>query len=550
MLVDPPEPQRRSRRRTLFRQSATTTLAAAASATSGLGLDIVMAAVYGANSRTDAFFVAARLPIGVAMILITGASQALVPLISQWYATRGRRSAEQSTTSLLLIVSVVSTAVAAVVWAVAPILVGVLAPGFSPSTAALATNLLRILLPVVPLYALSELLRAVANARHSFALPASMNVVLNVITVAVILIGGADIYVLAWANVAGAGGRLLFMVVVAGCAGFRPHHAPGRLLGLRDPDAIAGLRLSGPSMTAAGLAPAVRIVEGAFASFLPSGSITILNYGYRLVLALAGSVFFRSIVSVVIPRQSKCAVRQDATAMGDLTANAVRLVLIIAFALTAILSTLGVPMALAVTRRSSFSGPDAIRLGIVVMILSLSLVGEGLQRVLLTPFFATLDVRTPLRNAVYGTGANMLLLLVLVPPFQGTYGALFGMAAAFALSEYVGPVHAWYRLRSHIGRPRIRLLSFLIRVLVPACAAALACSVLSVALNLRTPRPWTPILVGGTAMTGIGVFVAGLWVTMGKELGALRHRQRDRRAAEAHGSMAGDHAPADDAAPE
>ena len=40
---------------------------------SGLALDVVIALSFGVGSTTDAFFVAARLPVGVVMVLLSGA---------------------------------------------------------------------------------------------------------------------------------------------------------------------------------------------------------------------------------------------------------------------------------------------------------------------------------------------------------------------------------------------------------------------------------------------------------------------------------------------
>src|SRR5258705_1735866 len=91
----PPSPDegrpdaRRTQTRAVVRQSGLTSLAAMAAVGSGLVLDVAIAATFGAGAATDAFFVAARLPLGLVAVVMIGANQALVPSISTWLERHG-----------------------------------------------------------------------------------------------------------------------------------------------------------------------------------------------------------------------------------------------------------------------------------------------------------------------------------------------------------------------------------------------------------------------------------------------------------------------------
>ena len=65
--------------------------------------------------------------------------------------------------------------------------------------------------------------------------------------------------------------------------------------------AASGSCASGP-LGAAGLNPVARIGEQLMVSFLPPGSITVLNYGYLVISAVGGTVFFRSVIVALVPR--------------------------------------------------------------------------------------------------------------------------------------------------------------------------------------------------------------------------------------------------------
>jgi putative peptidoglycan lipid II flippase len=498
----------------------------------GLLLDVAIALQFGAGEATDAFFVAARLPVGVAMVLFSGANLALVPVFATWLVRRSADLVWSSLTAFLAMVLTATSGVAVVTAVAAPLLVAGLAPGLDPATSALAVTLLRVLVIVVPLTAMAEVLRAVANARESFALPAAMNVVLNVVAAGLILaLGHRGITVAAWAYVGGAAARLVLMVPLCWGLGVRLRWRRGPGAGLRDAEARAALVRSIRPGASAGLSPAVRLVEQIFASFLPAGSITLLNYGYRLVFAVGGTVFFRSVIGVLMPRLTRATATGDVDTVQRTTASGVRVMAVMGTTLTVLLTTLAVPACLLVFDRGSFERDDAMLLGALMAALSACLVGEGLQRALLAPFFAGLDTRTPMRNALLAAAVNVLLLPVFVLPFSGGTGALFGIAAAFVVSEYVGAVHAWLRLRRAAGGTPWQLARVLLTLTPSAAIAALVALGMRSLLDLDGVRPVLPglALVAGTAVVSVLPILAGVLVARLPEAEALTRQLVRRR---------------------
>lgn len=429
--------------RRMVRQSGLTSVAAAAAIASGLVLDVVIAARFGAGRATDAFFVATRLPLGLVQMVLVGANQTLVPATSGWLVQHGLARATRLISDVLALALVAGLVVAGVGAVVAGPLVDLTAPGFDPGEARLATSLLRAMFLVVPLVAGAEVLRAFLNARYAFVAPAAMNVVMNGAAAAIIWFASRSVHVLPWAYVAGAAAQLVFMLAVAWARGFRYRPA------LRpSPEAAAAVRLCARPLVGAGLNPVARVGEQMIVSFLPRGSVTVLNYATRLVSAVGGSVFFRSVIVAIVPRLSEAHARGDAARVGELTRFGVRTMLVISAPLTAFMAVLAEPASLVVFRRGDFSRADAELLGLVLAVLAASLVGMGVQRALLAPFFARLDTRTPLRNTVYGVVANLALLPVLVVPFRDSErAALVMVAVVFSISQYVNVAHAWFHLR-------------------------------------------------------------------------------------------------------
>jgi putative peptidoglycan lipid II flippase len=116
--------------------------------------------------------------------------------------------------------------------------------------------------------------------------------------------------------------------------------------------------------------------------------------------------------------------------------------------LTVLMAVLSAPAAKAVFHRRQFTAADAAMLGTCLAVYSVSLIGSALQRSFLAPFFARLDTRVPLLNTVYGVVANLALLPLCILPWGFSNSkAIFGVALAYSLAQYVNVGHAWYRMR-------------------------------------------------------------------------------------------------------
>ena len=500
----PPEHEVVRGARRLIRQSGTTSVAAGAAVVSGLVLDVAIAATLGANVSSDAFFAAATIPLGIVAIVMVGANQALVPAISTWLVRKDEAETWRLVSAIFNLTALLGGLLTVAAIALAGPLMRATAPGFEPSTVSLAAATARIMILVAPLVALAEVLRALLNARHRFAAPAAMNVVMNGVAAgAVVLVAGADPRGIAWAYVIGAAAQLVFMVAMALRGGWRWKAT----LAVRDPDVRATGRLLVRPLAGAGLNPLARVGEQMFVSFLPAGSLTIMRYGYRLVSAIGGAVLFRSVMVVLLPRLTKATAAGDEREVRQLTRLGFRIMLVLTVGLTAVMAVLAKPAAIALFHRGRFTRDEAALLGVTLAVYAASVPGSGIQRSLLAPFFARLDTSTPLRNTLYGVVANLALVPVCIAFFGHTDRAVIGVAIAYSVAQYVNVGHAWARLRA-TGIPIAGLGRMLAPLLVAAAASTAVMVGGSAALHLSAPHHRLALLVQ-TALVGLvgaGVF--------------------------------------------
>ncbi len=419
-----------SGRRSLVRNSLTSGVGLALSLVSGLVLDAVIAVRFGAGEVTDAFFVAGRIPLGLNLLLLAGATQALTPAFAR--ATTERDWTVPS--RVLVVLGAVSLAVCGLLAALARPLTDLTAPGLGAGAAEAAIHATRILFMMVPLVLVAEVLRAVLNVRDRFGAAALMNVVLNVVAISVILVSGhPTTEVLAWAYVIGAGCQLVYVVALSIHSGFR--FTP-RSWG--DGRAAAVGRLSVRPTAASGVNLAARIGEQLALSFAPPGSISIANYANRLSSAIGG-LFFRSVTVAALPAMARAAGKDDRATVRRYATDTFRMMVAIALPLTAFTIALAPAAVRVVFRRGEFTDADARLVGLALVIYAFSLVASGAQRAVLTLWLAHLDTRMNLSSAVVGLTVEMALLAVAIP-IVGSDSRTAGVvciALAWSLAQFV-----------------------------------------------------------------------------------------------------------------
>jgi murein biosynthesis integral membrane protein MurJ len=508
----------KGRRRSLLQQAGSTSVIAGLAVLAGFGLDIVIAARYGAGPITDSFFVAARVPLGIAALAVAAANQALVPA----FATSITKEGEKATWRLVSIVVTSTLSAGAVlvaaVFLLARPLVALTAPGLPAGEAQLAAELIPITFAMIPLVTTSEVLRALLNARYSFVVPAATNIFLAGTAAGVILLFPHNPHVLAWAYLAGAAVQVTFIFLFATRNGFR--YRPSWRL--RDPHFKSVAQLSVRPVIAGALNPVTRIAEQILLSFLPPGSITIVAYGYRLISAVGGTIFFRSVMVTLLPRMS--AAGSDRTELNRLTHQGLRIMLGLSVPLTAFVAVLARPGALVVFQRGKFTRDDALLLGTVIAVYAFSLVGSAVQRALLAPFFALLDTRTPLWTTIYGVVANLVLLPVAVGAFALLGGRpVVGVALAYSLAVYVNVAHAAIKVRAIAGSPWQGLGPFVLKLILASTLSAVVMLAAESWLQLDHPhsRLFEVTAVVGVGLAGLAVMavVLGLF-----SVGSLRRR--------------------------
>ncbi len=400
--------------------------------------DILIAAALGTGPVADAFFVAFRLPNLFRRLFAEGAfNAAFVPLFARRLEEGGEAAARAFAEHSLAVLLTSVLALSALAMAFMPWLMVVLAPGFlaDPEKYDLAVQLSRITFPYLLFMALVALFGGVLNSLYKFAAAAAAPILLNVVFIAALVLvlprTGHPGQVLAWSVAAAGVGQFLLLAIAAHRAGMdlclpRPRLTPGvrRLL-----------KLMGPGIASAG-AMQINLMVGTIIASLQAGAVSYLYYAdrvYQLPLGLIGVAFG----IVLLPELSrKLRAGAEGEAMTSLN-RGLEFALLLTLPASVALLVIPWPIVIVLFERGAFGREASEATAWALGAYACGLPAFVLVKLLQPAFFAREDTVTPLKMALIGVVANIVLSLALFWALRDRGFGHVGLALATALSAWL-----------------------------------------------------------------------------------------------------------------
>lgn len=270
--------------------------------------EMTVAAWFGTGDEMDAFLIAFLLPAYVINVVAGSLNAALIPIQIEVRERYGKLAAHHLFRSVSALNTGILLLAMLLLAGVAPLLLPYLASGFSPEKAALTQRLFFLLLPCVLIMGLATSWEALLNACERFRLaaiaPAAVSV--GALTAIWIFENRWGIYALAAGTIAG---MILQLTVLGG--GLRRQGYP--ILPSWSGFNTSVRRVMGqylPMIAGSVLFCSMMLVDQAFAGTLASGSVSMLNYGNKLV-ALAVGIGTTALGTAVLPYFSKMTAQAD-----------------------------------------------------------------------------------------------------------------------------------------------------------------------------------------------------------------------------------------------
>lgn len=482
----------------------------------GILVETTIAAKLGLSKSSDTFYVAFTIPYIITNLVAATGQFSLVPFFSVLDARHSTEEFWRGFSYVLNMILLGGGAIAILGALFTPWIVGGIAPGFAAGQTLLASRLARLLFLIVVPAGLAEVFRSFLLSQHRFALSSGANFFRNASVIACTLLTfrrfGMYSIVLGYAV-----GHLASLAVLAGqtLVAFRVRYS---LTLSGSGEVFRNLRGAGKAQVLAALCwQVVVIVERIIASFLEPGTLTALNYGYKIVSTI-GEVLAGSVGTASLPALSRAVARQDEREERRTFDHALEIGLVLVSPMMVFCLMLHRSIIRLVFEHGLFTPEATTLMARVLLYYSLSLLLFAGIRVFVFYLFARQEPETFLRLSALQYALTIVFDLFYVGVAHlGAVGIPLGLVTALGIVSLLAYARNWGNLRRAFDR---QFALFSLKMLAGSVLAALVVE----ALRPRLPAPATGFanFVYLCELCGAGslVFLGAIWA-----LGAVEVRQ-------------------------
>ncbi len=485
----------------------------------GLVRQHFLARYLGLGDAADAFNAAFRIPNFLQNLFGEGVlSASFIPVYARLRANGEEKAAANVANAVLSLLAVVTSVLVLAGIAATPVLIALIAPGYTGAKRELTITLVRILFPGAGLLVLSAWCLGVLNSHRRFLVSYSAPIVWNIaIIVALVWRGGRvaefDLAVVAaWASVIGSAGQLLVQLPTV-LSLLHHFHITWDTASANVRTVVSNFL---PVFVGRGVVQISGYIDAVIATLLGTGALAALTNAQALYM-LPVSLFGMSVSAAELPAMS--------SAVGDtadvaeylrsrLDGGLRRIAFLVIPSAMAFLA-LGDVLAGALFKSGRFTQQDSVYVWSILAGSAVGLLASTLGRLYASTYYALRDARTPLRFAIVRvvlTSGLGYLFAIPLPKLLGIdpHWGVAGLTASAGIAGWVEFALLRSTLNARIGRTGLPA-SFVARLwLAAALAAAAAWGVKELAgprpailLAVLTLVPYGAVYFGTTALLGV-----------------------------------------------
>ena len=537
LLAEPEVPEKppTTKQTSVARSAGIVSIAVMFSRLLGLVREMIFARYFGAGFLYDAYVVAFRIPNVLRDLFAEGAlSVAFVKVFTDYQINKSEKEAWRLASLVLNLLAVVLSVVCIVGIIFSRQFVNLIADGFSPEKAALASTLTQIMFPFILLIALAAVAMGVLNTKGVFGIPASASTVFNVASIVFGLVlaywlsgGGwlssADknavpsdsaqwaIIGMAIGTLIGGAAQFLMQVPALLKVGFR--FSP--VLSFTDEGVRKVISLMTPAILGTSAVQINVLINTYFVSHI-EGAQGWLSYGFRLMQFPIG-LFGVAVGTAAIPVLSRLASEGKIKDFRDTVSSSMNLVFLMTLPSACGLIVLGEPIVRLIYERGKFDATATSMTAIALAGYSIGLTGYAAIKILSPAFYALNDAKTPMIIAISSIAVNFIGSYILrewlshygvTPETPHGYGHV-GVALATSIVALVNFFALALLMRRRIKRLNGREIFFSFLKIAAASAVLSAVCYFSYHLifnlfgigsfSLKLIEAFVPIILGGIA---------------------------------------------------
>ncbi len=470
----------------------------------GLVRDRVFAHYFGNSDAADAFRAAFRIPNFLQNLFGEGVlSASFIPVYARLEAEGRREEAAAVSGAIAGILSIVVSILVLAGILAAPVLIDVIAPGFSGDKRNLCIQLVRIFFPGAGMLVFSALCLGILNSHGRFFLSYTAPVLWNLMIIFALIAFGhkGEFHLAQWAAVGAVAGSAL-QVFVQLPTTIRLLHGFRMSVNVRLHDVRAVIRNFVPVFLSRGVVQISAYIDSLLASFLPTGAVAALAYA-QILYTLPVSLFGMSVSAAELPAMSRAGGNREDVERElrmRLQLGTRRIAFFVVPSVIGFLA-LGDIIASAIYQTGRFTYEDAVYVWTILAGSTIGLLAATLGRLYASAFYALRDTRTPLKFAFLRVVLASLLgyfAALHLPAIIGVSARLgvVGITAASGMSGWLEYILLKRSISRHIGNTRMGS-SYMFSLWFSSIIAAGAAWAVKIAANIHTPV-FAAIIILGT----------------------------------------------------
>jgi putative peptidoglycan lipid II flippase len=499
----------------------------------GLVRSRVIAHYFGLGDVADAWSAAFRIPNILQNLFGDQAlSASFIPVYASLLSKDDAREADRVAGAVASLLALVIAALVLAGVLATPVLIAVIAPGFSGARRELTISLVRILFPGIGLLVLSAWCLGVLNSHHKFLLSYSAPIVWNVAMIATLVFYGRSTpdlprlaQLLAWGSVAGSalqfGVQLPTVFAVAPNLRFAIDTASEHVRSV--------FRAFMPVFVSRGIVQLSAYVDQIISTWLPIGAPAAIQNA-QLLSTLPVSLFGMAVSAAELPAMSRVT-GNDAERFAQLRTrldNGLRQIAFFVVPSAVAFLALGDIIAAALFQTGRFRHGDSIYVWQILAGSAVGLLASTLGRLYSSTFYALRDTRTPLNYALIRVGTTTVLGYLCALPLPRLLGVnpswgAAGLTASAGIAGWIEMLMLRKTMNARIGTTGLPVI-----YVVTLWSSAIAGAAVAWGVKLALPA-MHPIIAAALILGPYGLVYFGATMVMKVEearatLSALRRR--------------------------
>lgn len=397
----------------------------------GLLREILLAQFYGATINTDAYIIANNIPAVLFAAIGTSIATTFIPMFArvkeEWGEERANAFAIHVMEYLIIICAVMTILGEIFIKE----FVFIFASGFKGQVLEMTISFSRILFPSIFGLALINIMGAYLQQHGNFLPIALVPIVCNGLIIISLFVSNItdDIYILAYGTLVGSLLQIVFYIPWVLKTGILKKE---RVKFFKDEYMPLLLALILPVFIGEAVNELNSIIDRTLVSGLDTGSVSALNYAYKIINLVIG-VFVASVGTVVFSKISKIAAEADMVKLKKYGSDLVTAIIMVMVPITISLVVFRIEIVELLFQRGSFDAKSTVSTGNAMGFYAIGLIGIGVRDILAKLFYSMQNTKTPMFNGIICALVNVALDMVLIKK-TGLYGAALatGLAAILA----------------------------------------------------------------------------------------------------------------------